>query len=40
MIGKGVATRVVAKWTGGLDVVTMRGELGGEPLLEPPATAA
>jgi aerobic C4-dicarboxylate transport protein len=30
VIGNGVATLVVAKWTGGLDVVTMRRELGGE----------
>jgi len=40
VIGNGVATLVVAKWTGELDVVTMRRELGGEPLPEPPATAA
>ena len=30
VIGNGVATLVVAKWTGGVDVVTMRRELGGE----------
>ncbi len=30
VIGNGVATLVVAKWTGELDVVTMRRELGGE----------
>ena len=30
VIGNGVATLVVAKWTGALDVVTMRRELGGE----------
>jgi aerobic C4-dicarboxylate transport protein len=30
VIGNGVATLVIAKWTGGLDVVTMRRELGGE----------
>jgi aerobic C4-dicarboxylate transport protein len=30
VIGNGVATLVVAKWTGDLDVVTMRRELGGE----------
>jgi aerobic C4-dicarboxylate transport protein len=29
VIGNGVATLVVAKWTGELDVVTMRRELGG-----------
>jgi aerobic C4-dicarboxylate transport protein len=40
VIGNGVATLVVAKWTGVLDVVTMHRELGGEPLPEPPATAA
>jgi aerobic C4-dicarboxylate transport protein len=38
VIGNGVATLVVAKWTGGLDVVTMRRELNGESLPEPPAT--
>jgi aerobic C4-dicarboxylate transport protein len=32
VIGNGVATLVVAKWTGELDVVTMRSELGAEPL--------
>jgi aerobic C4-dicarboxylate transport protein len=32
VIGNGVATLVVAKWTGELDVVTMRRELGAEPL--------
>jgi aerobic C4-dicarboxylate transport protein len=32
VIGNGVATLVVAKWTGDLDVVTMRQELGGERL--------
>jgi aerobic C4-dicarboxylate transport protein len=31
VIGNGVATLVVAKWTGGLDMATMRRELGGEP---------
>jgi aerobic C4-dicarboxylate transport protein len=31
VIGNGVATLVVAKWTGELDVVTMRGELQGKP---------
>jgi aerobic C4-dicarboxylate transport protein len=40
VIGNGVATVVVAKWTGELDVVTMQRELGGEPFLGPPATAA
>jgi aerobic C4-dicarboxylate transport protein len=40
VIGNGVATLVVAKWTGGLDVVTMRRELNGESLPEPPATVA
>jgi aerobic C4-dicarboxylate transport protein len=30
VIGNGVATLVVAKWTGELDVVTMRRELNGE----------
>jgi aerobic C4-dicarboxylate transport protein len=30
VIGNGVATLVVAKWTGELDVVTMRSELAGE----------
>ncbi len=30
VIGNGVATLVVAKWTGELDAVTMRRELGGE----------
>jgi aerobic C4-dicarboxylate transport protein len=30
VIGNGVAALVVAKWTGELDVVTMRRELGGE----------
>jgi aerobic C4-dicarboxylate transport protein len=30
VIGNGVAALVVAKWTGELDVVTMRGELGGD----------
>jgi aerobic C4-dicarboxylate transport protein len=40
VIGNGVATLVVAKWTGELDVVTMQRELGGERLPEPPATAA
>jgi aerobic C4-dicarboxylate transport protein len=30
MIGNGVATLVVAKWTGELDMVTMRRELGGD----------
>ena len=30
VIGNGVATLVVAKWTGELDVVTMRRELGGD----------
>jgi hypothetical protein len=35
VIGNGVATPVVAKWTGALDVVTMRRELGGERLAEP-----
>ena len=30
VIGNGVATLVVAKWTGELDVVTMRRELGAE----------
>jgi aerobic C4-dicarboxylate transport protein len=32
VIGNGVATLVVAKWTGELDAVTMRRELGGEGL--------
>jgi aerobic C4-dicarboxylate transport protein len=40
VIGNGVATLVIAKWTGELDVVTMQRELGGERLPEPPATAA
>jgi aerobic C4-dicarboxylate transport protein len=40
VIGNGVATLVIAKWTGELDVVTMRRELGAKPWLEPPATAA
>jgi len=40
VIGNGVATLVVAKWTGELDVVTMRQELGGERLPEPPASPA
>jgi aerobic C4-dicarboxylate transport protein len=31
VIGNGVATLVVAKWTGELDVVTMRSELQGKP---------
>jgi aerobic C4-dicarboxylate transport protein len=31
VIGNGVATLVVAKWTGELDVVTMRRELQGNP---------
>jgi aerobic C4-dicarboxylate transport protein len=30
VIGNGVATLVVAKWTGELDMVTMRQELGGD----------
>lgn len=38
VIGNGVATLVVAKWTGGLDVVTMRRELGGEPGGDPGRT--
>jgi aerobic C4-dicarboxylate transport protein len=40
VIGNGVATLVIAKWTGELDVVTMRRELGGERLPEPPAATA
>jgi aerobic C4-dicarboxylate transport protein len=32
VIGNGVATLVVAKWTGELDTVTMSRELGGERL--------
>jgi aerobic C4-dicarboxylate transport protein len=40
VIGNGVATLVVAKWTGDLDVVTMRQELSGERLPAPPATSA
>jgi aerobic C4-dicarboxylate transport protein len=32
VIGNGVATLVVARWTGELDMVTMRQELGAEPL--------
>jgi Na+/H+-dicarboxylate symporter len=40
VIGNGAAILVIAKWTGELDVVTMRGELGGEPPAEPPMTAA
>jgi aerobic C4-dicarboxylate transport protein len=32
VIGNGVATLVVAKWTGELDVVTMQHELGAEPM--------
>jgi len=31
VIGNGVATLVVAKWTGELDAVTMRSELQGKP---------
>ena len=31
VIGNGVATLVVAKWTGELDTVTMSRELGGAP---------
>jgi aerobic C4-dicarboxylate transport protein len=31
VIGGGVATLVVAKWTRELDVATMRRELGREP---------
>jgi aerobic C4-dicarboxylate transport protein len=38
VIGNGVATLVVAQWTGELDMVTMRRELGAGPLPEPPAT--
>ncbi len=37
VIGNGVATLVIAKWTGDLDTVTMRRELGGELLPPPPA---
>jgi aerobic C4-dicarboxylate transport protein len=40
VIGNGVATLVVAKWTGELDVVTMRRELGGKRLPEPPTASA
>lgn len=40
VIGNGVATLVIAKWTGELDVVTMQRELRGERLPEPPVTAA
>ena len=40
VIGNGVATLVIAKWTGELDVVTMQRELGGERLPEPPAATA
>jgi aerobic C4-dicarboxylate transport protein len=40
VIGNGVATLVVAKWTGDLDVVTMRQELSGERLPAPPAASA
>jgi len=40
VIGNGVATLVVAKWTGELDVVTMRRELGQQPLSIPRAEAA
>jgi aerobic C4-dicarboxylate transport protein len=40
VIGNGVATLVVAKWTGELDMITMNRELGTVPLAEPPATAA
>ncbi len=40
VIGNGVATLVVAKWTGELDVATMRRELRGESSREPPAAAA
>jgi aerobic C4-dicarboxylate transport protein len=32
VIGNGVATLVVAKWTGELDIVTMRQELGARPI--------
>jgi len=39
VIGNGVATLVVAKWTGDLDVVTMRQELSGERLPAPPAAS-
>lgn len=35
VIGNGVATLVVAKWTGELDVVTMRRQLGGERSAQP-----
>jgi aerobic C4-dicarboxylate transport protein len=40
VIGNGVATLVVARWTGELDMVTMRRELGAEPLAVAPRTAA
>ena len=39
VIGNGVATLVVAKWTGELDVVTMQRELGGPAVLAPPRAA-
>lgn len=40
VIGNGVATLVISKWTGELDVVTMQRELGGERSPEPPVTAS
>jgi len=40
VIGNGVATLVVARWTGELDMVTMRQELGSEPSVVPPRAAA
>ncbi|HME40576.1 MAG TPA: dicarboxylate/amino acid:cation symporter [Steroidobacteraceae bacterium] len=39
VIGNGVATLVVAKWTGELDAATLHRELAGEPPLERPAAA-
>jgi aerobic C4-dicarboxylate transport protein len=40
VIGNGVATLVVAKWTGELDMVTMQRELGGDAVLAAPPRAA
>jgi aerobic C4-dicarboxylate transport protein len=40
VIGNGVATLVIARWTGELDMATMRRELGAEPLDVSPRAAA
>jgi aerobic C4-dicarboxylate transport protein len=40
VIGNGVATLVVARWTGELDVATMQRELAGEGALKSPSPAA